>query len=214
MPPRFRTLTALPAPDAPSVRSAGRSAPPSSAKQPSTGANCCTIPLHEMIAQPPSTAAPLTLLGSRRSRPSLTAECRSLTKQPRSRRAADACPCESPYRTNPVTPAPPHRASGIAPVAGSGAREAACRCSTLPTQCIFSAERGRDASARAPAAREAVLYGVSTIFPRNPPRSNRAYASRKRSRGRISATRTVNSPAAARRANTPAASASGWTCTV
>jgi hypothetical protein len=57
-------------------------------------------------------------------------------------------------------------------------------------------------------------YGVSTIFPCNPPRSNRAYASRKRSRGRISATRTVSSPAAARRANSFAASGSGWTCTV
>jgi hypothetical protein len=57
-------------------------------------------------------------------------------------------------------------------------------------------------------------YGVSTILPRSPPRSSRAYASRKRSRGSVSATRTVSSPATARPASSASASASGCTCTV
>ena len=61
---------------------------------------------------------------------------------------------------------------------------------------------------------DAGVQGVSTIFPGSPPRSRRMYASRKRSKGTVSATRRVSSPVAARSASSAVASASGCTATV
>ena len=132
----------------------------------------------------------------------------------------------------PRGPAPPGVSdnNGYAPVARGGdaapawlrsrrspeavAPEAACRCLTCVRRAFVRRAAPEALRLRCPPRGKPSVYGVSTILPRNPPRSNRAYASRKRSRGRISTTRTVNSPAAAPRANSPAASASGWTCTV
>jgi hypothetical protein len=55
--------------------------------------------------------------------------------------------------------------------------------------------------ARRVGAPHGVGQSVNTIFPRNPPRSRLVYASRKRSKGTVSATRRISSPLAARSAS-------------